>query len=61
MHMTRNKQTIEVVAVSQELRRRRSAEVQTSLVRETYEPGMTVSSVLCKPFSVQASCLNSAS
>lgn len=40
--MTRNKQTIEVVTVSQERRRRWSAEEKAALVRETYEPGMNV-------------------
>jgi len=43
--MTRNKQTIEVVTVSQERRRRWSAEEKAALVRETYEPGMSVSLV----------------
>lgn len=41
--MTRNKQTIEVVGVYQERRRRWSAEKNAALVRETYEPGMNVS------------------
>lgn len=43
--MTRNKQTIEVVTVSEERRKRWSAEEKAALVRETYEPGMSVSSV----------------
>lgn len=43
--MTRNKQTIEVVTVNQERRRRWSAEEKAALVRETYEPGMNVSLV----------------
>ena len=44
----RNKQTIEVVTVSQERRRRWSAEEKAALVRETYEPGMNVSLVARK-------------
>jgi transposase len=40
--MTRNTQTIEVVTVSQE-RRRWSAQEKAALVKETYEPGMSVS------------------
>ena len=46
--MTRNKQTIEVVTVSEERRRRWSADEKAALVRETYEPGMTVSLVARK-------------
>ena len=46
--MTRNKQTIEVVTVNQERRRRWSAEEKAALVRETYEPGMNVSLVARK-------------
>jgi transposase len=46
--MTRNKQTIEVVTVSEERRRRWSAEEKAALVRETYEPGMNVSLVARK-------------
>ena len=46
--MTRNKQTIEVVTVSEERRRRWSAEEKDALVRETYEPGMSVSLVARK-------------
>lgn len=43
MHITRNKQTIEVVTMSEERRRRWSAEEKATLVRETYELGMNVS------------------
>ncbi|AKJ67992.1 transposase [Pandoraea thiooxydans] len=43
--MTRNTQAIEVVTVSQERRRRWSAQEKASLVKETYEPGMSVSLV----------------
>jgi transposase len=46
--MTRNKQKIEVVKVSEERRRRRSADEKAALVREIYEPGMTVSLVARK-------------
>ena len=46
--MTRNKQTIEVMTVSEERRRRWSAEEKAALVRETYEPGMNVSLVARK-------------
>lgn len=46
--MTRNKQTIEVVTLSQERRRRWSAEGKAALVRETYEPGMSVSLIARK-------------
>ena len=46
--MTRNKQTIEVVTINQERRRRWSADEKAALVRETYEPGMTVSLVARK-------------
>jgi transposase-like protein len=46
--MTRNNQTIEVVPLSQERRRRWSAEGKAALVRETYEPGMSVSMVARK-------------
>ncbi|APR95218.1 hypothetical protein PATSB16_18780 [Pandoraea thiooxydans] len=45
MNMTRNTQAIEVVTVSQERRRRWSAQEKASLVKETYEPGMSVSLV----------------
>jgi transposase-like protein len=54
--MTRNKQTIEVVTVSQERRRRWSAEEKAALVRETYEPGMNVRWSHASTASVQASC-----
>lgn len=40
--MTRNKQTIEVVTVSEERRRHWSADEKAALVRERYEPGITV-------------------
>jgi transposase len=46
--MTRNNQTIEVVTVSQERRRRWSAQEKAALVKETYEPGMSVSLVARK-------------
>jgi transposase len=46
--MTRNKQTIEVVTVSEERRRRWSTAEKAALVRETYEPGMSVSLVARK-------------
>lgn len=46
--MTRNKQTIEVVTVSEERRRRWSTTEKAALVRETYEPGMSVSLVARK-------------
>lgn len=46
--MTRNKQIIEVVTVNAERRRRWSAEENTALVRETYEPAMSVSLVARK-------------
>lgn len=48
MNMTRNTQTIEVVTVSQERRRRWSAREKAALVKETYEPGMSVSLVARK-------------
>lgn len=48
MHMTKNKQTVEVVTISQERRRRWSAAEKAALVRETYEPGMSVSLVARK-------------
>ena len=48
VHMTTNKQTIEVVTVNQERRRRWSAEEKAALVRETYESGMNVSLVARK-------------
>ena len=46
--MTRNKQAIEVVTVSDERCRRWSADEKAALVRETYEPGMSVSLVARK-------------
>lgn len=46
--MTRNTQTIEVVTVSQERRRRWAAQEKAALVKETYEPGMSVSLVARK-------------
>ena len=49
MHMTnKNKQVVEVVTVSEERRRRWNASEKAALVRETYEPGMSVSLVACK-------------
>jgi transposase len=46
--MTRNNQTIEVVTVSEERRRRWSVQEKAALVKETYEPGMSVSLVARK-------------
>lgn len=46
--MTSNKQTIEVVTVSEERRRRWSAQEKAALVKETYELGMSVSLVARK-------------
>jgi transposase len=46
--MTSNKQTIEVVTVSEERRRRWSVQEKAALVKETYEPGMSVSLVARK-------------
>jgi transposase len=46
--MTKSRQTIEVVTVSDEKRRRWSAAEKAALVRETYEPGMSVSLVARK-------------
>lgn len=43
--MTKSRQTIEVVTVSDEKRRRWSAVEKAALLRETYEPGMSVSLV----------------
>lgn len=44
--MTRNNTTtIEVVSVSEQRRRRWSAQEKAELVRRTYEPGMSVSLV----------------
>lgn len=49
MHMTnKNKQVVEVVTVSEERRRRWNASEKAALVRETYEPGMSVSLVARK-------------
>lgn len=48
MSMTNNKQTIEVVTVSEERRRRWSVQEKAALVKETYEPGMSVSLVARK-------------
>lgn len=47
MNMTRtnNNQTIDVVTVSEQRRRRWSASEKAALVRQTYEPGMSVSLV----------------
>jgi len=46
--MTRSNQTIEVVTVSEERRRRWSVQEKAALVKETYEPGMSVSLVARK-------------
>lgn len=46
--MTSNTQTIEVVTVSEERRRRWSVQEKAALVKETYEPGMSVSLVARK-------------
>ena len=48
MSMTRNNQTIEVVTVSEERRRRWSVQEKAALVKETYEPSMSVSLVARK-------------
>jgi transposase len=48
VNMTRNNQTIEVVTVSEERRRRWSVQEKAALVKETYEPGMSVSLVARK-------------
>ena len=48
MSMTNNKPTIEVVTVSEERRRRWSVQEKAALVKETYEPGMSVSLVARK-------------
>jgi transposase len=42
VHMTRNKQTIEVVTVSEERCGRWPTAEKAALVRETYESGMSV-------------------
>ena len=49
--MTSNKQTIEVVTVSEERRRRWSVQEKAALVKETYEPSMSVSLVARKHYS----------
>jgi transposase len=46
--MTRNNETIEIVTVSEERRRRWSVQEKAALVKETYEPGMSVSLVARK-------------
>jgi transposase len=46
--LTSIKQTIEVVTVSEERRRRWSVQEKAALVKETYEPGMSVSLVARK-------------
>ena len=48
MHMTRSKQTIELFTVSEERRRRWSTAERAALVRETYEPGMSVTLIAGK-------------
>jgi transposase len=48
VNMTRNNQTIEVVTVSEERRRRWSVQEKAALVKETYEPRMSVSLVARK-------------
>lgn len=45
MNMARNNEKIEVVTVSEQRRRRWSAQEKADLVRLTYEPGMSVSLV----------------
>lgn len=45
MTRTNNNQTIDVVTVSEQRRRRWSASEKAALVRQTYEPGMSVSLV----------------
>jgi transposase-like protein len=45
MTRTNNKQTIEVVSVTEQRRRRWSVTEKAALVRQTYEPGMSVSLV----------------
>lgn len=45
MNMTRNNEKIEVVTVTDQRRRRWSAQEKADLVRLTYEPGMSVSLV----------------
>jgi transposase len=45
VNMTRNNEKIEVVTVTEQRRRRWSAQEKAELVRLTYEPGMSVSLV----------------
>ncbi len=52
MASTNNKSTIEVVTVSEQRRRRWSAAEKAELVRQNYEPGMSVSLVLRQYFAV---------
>lgn len=54
--MTKSRQTIEVVTVSDEKRRRWSAAEKAVLVRETYEPGMSVS-LVARKYGISASQL----
>lgn len=56
MHTTKSKQSIEVVTVSEERRRRWSTTEKAALVRETYEPGMNVS-LVARKHGVSASLL----
>lgn len=56
MHTTKSKQSIEVVTVSEERRRRWSTAEKAALVRETYEPGMNVS-LVARRHGVSASLL----
>lgn len=56
MHTTKSKQSIEVVTVSEERRRRWSTAEKAALVRETYEPGMNVS-LVARKHGVSASLL----
>ena len=55
--MTKNRQTIEAVTVSDEKRRRWSAAEKAALVREMYEPGMSVSLVAPRKHGISASQL----
>jgi transposase len=45
MTRTNNKQTIEVISITEQRRRRWSVTEKAALVRQTYEPGMSVSLV----------------
>lgn len=56
MGMTRQKDTIEVVSVSEQRRRRWSLTEKAELVRRTYEPGMSVS-LVARQEGVSASML----